>query len=73
MVKKKKQQPEKPKTVKCPLRGHKHELPLIPSPGRPDLLIAQCSGRDVYQMRAAPQPRPVEPAIVNYVVPNYED
>lgn len=84
--KKKQQEPEKPKTVKCPLRGHNHDLLLIVSPDRPDLLIAQCSGRDVYQTSANP-PRPVEPAyggyavrqvddepaIVNYVVPNYED
>jgi len=74
-MKKKKQQPEKPKTVRCPLRGHNHELPLIPHPNRPDLLIAQCSGRDVYQARTSDTPRPVDPDIAgfNYVVPHYDE
>jgi hypothetical protein len=69
--KKKQQEPERPKTIKCPLRGHRHELPLIPHPDRPDLVIAQCNGRDVYQTSSSLKSRPVEPA-TNYVVPNFD-
>lgn len=64
----------KPKTVKCPLRGHKHDLPLIPHPDRPDLVIARCGDRDVYQARATEAIRPVDPRMAGftYVVPKFE-
>ena len=73
---KKQEKPEEPKvlTVPCPLKGHRHELRLKPHPVRPDLVIAQCSGRDVYCGRATAR-TVVEsdgPAWT-YVVPNFDD
>jgi len=74
MRKKKTEEPQKPKTVKCPLRGHKHDLPLVPHPDRPDLVIARCDNRDVYQAPATESIRPVDPKMAGftYVVPTYE-
>lgn len=45
---KKKKEPE-PITVQCPIKGHKHKLTLVDHPVRPDLLIAYCGNREVYQ------------------------
>jgi hypothetical protein len=73
-MKKKKEEPRKPKTVACPLRGHKHDLALIPHPERPDLVIARCGDRDVYQAPASESIRPVDPKMAGftYVVPTYK-
>lgn len=67
--------PPSPKTVPCPVRGHKHDLALVPHPDRPDLVIARCGDRDVYQTRAKPTIRPVDPQMADfhYVIPRYED
>lgn len=65
---------EEPKTVRCPLRGHHHDLPLVAHPERPDLVLARCEGRDVYQAPATQSIRPVDPKMAGftYVVPKYE-
>jgi hypothetical protein len=70
----KKKETLKPKTVACPLRGHKHDLALVPHPDRPDLVIARCAGRDVYQAPASETIRPVDPKMAGfkYVVPTYK-
>jgi len=62
----KKKTKERPTTVQCPIHGHRHLLQLIPHPDRPDLVIARCGKRDVYQASANPEPRPVEPAGMPY-------
>lgn len=70
----KKKEPPKAKTVVCPLRGHKHDLELVPHPDRPDLVIARCEGRDVYQAPATEAIRPVDSKMAGftYVVPTYK-
>ena len=35
--------------VACPVRWHKHKLEVKPSPDRPDLVVAYCGERIVYQ------------------------
>lgn len=45
---------KKPLTVACPLKGHRHELALVPNPDAPDLLLAYCGGVAVVQ---TPNPR----------------
>lgn len=74
MRKKKKEEPQKPKTVRCPVRGHRHELELLPHPERPDLVIARCGDRDVYQAPASESIRPVDPKMAGftYVVNHYQ-
>jgi hypothetical protein len=64
----------KPKTVKCPLRGHHHDLPLISHPDRPDLVLARCGDRDVVQAPATESIRPVDPRMAGftYVVPTFK-
>ena len=52
---------EKPTTIQCPIRGHRHALQLFPHPDRPDLVIARCGKRDVYQASAEPRPESAEP------------
>ena len=71
---KKKNQEPKPKTVACPLRGHQHDLLLVAHPDRPDLVIARCGDRDVYQAPASESVRPVDPKMAGfkYVVPIYK-
>lgn len=41
-----------PKTVDCPIRGHRHSLALVPDPSRPDLVIAHCGKRIVHREAA---------------------
>jgi len=36
-------------SVPCPLKGHKHLLLLQPHPDRPDLVVAYCGPRIVFQ------------------------
>ena len=73
-MKKKKEETQKPKTVACPLRGHNHDLVLTPHPDRPDLVIARCGDRVVYQAPASESIRPVDPRMegFTYVVPTYK-
>lgn len=45
----------KTETVKCPIKGHKHELELKDHPERPGLSVAYCGGVIVYQAKKQPQ------------------
>ena len=41
--------PTPSKNTPCPIRGHTHTLPLEAHPERPDLVVARCGDRIVYQ------------------------
>jgi len=43
-------------TVKCPLKGHDHEIELVPHPETPGKVIAYCGKRIVIEMDA-PKPK----------------
>lgn len=75
MRKKKQQEAPKVTAVPCPLKGHKHDLALIPHPDRPDMVIARCNGRDVYMAPVTESTRPVDPEMAGftYVIPSYQD
>lgn len=77
MPRKKKTKELERKTVQCPIRGHNHELDIVPHPERPDYVVAYCGSRLVYQSRnpafAVPVSETISGAYKPYVIPDYSD
>ena len=45
-------------TVKCPLKGHYHEIELLPHPETPGKVVGYCGKRAVIEMDA-PKPKTI--------------
>lgn len=41
--------------VKCPIRGHKHEIQLLPHPTKRGRLVARCENVSVYETDYQPE------------------
>lgn len=70
MGRKKKVVFEEKKTVRCPVRGHKHFLELIPSEDDPEFLVAFCGDRAVHKETAFPNRPSV--GTKEYKVPKFD-
>ena len=75
MPRKKKTKEPEIQMVQCPVRGHNHQIELVPHPERPDLVVAYCGSRIVYQAQNPAFKVTVEKPIFrsNYTIPDYSE